>query len=347
MRPKDWIRNVGAGFLWRTGLSLPARTGRDRLTIVTFHRVLPDPAASPLPHLAVTPDFLRSALGFFSENYTCLPLAKAASAFFAGERPQRPLLAVTFDDGRKDNFLHGLPALRSTGLRATFFVPAGQVEDTSPLWHDELAWIARHLLQKERAEVLGSHFPELVLDGDAVHAVVQSAKALAGEQRRKLLTALRAEATDLRLPSWEGPMPWSELRQLAREGHEIGSHSMSHDVLLDRLGADQETEVAESRRKIEEETGAVVRSFCFPTGEYDETTLREIRAAGYACAVTTKWGSNDEATPPLELRRIDVQGDRNAGRGGRVNPAVLAWRLSRLPGTPVSGGSRETGDDRA
>ncbi len=124
-------------------------------------------------------------------------------------------------------------------------------------------------------------------------------------------------------------MPWHELRQLVREGHEIGSHSMSHDVLLDSLGANQAAEVKDSRSRIERELSTTVRSFCFPTGEYDDTTLQEIRKAGYQSAVTTQWGANLRDADPFELRRYDIQGDLNADGKGGANQQVLAWRLSK------------------
>ncbi len=320
---------MGARALWTLGLSKPTRVARDRLTIVTFHRVLPEPSVSPLPHLAVTPNFLRSALRFFAEHYTCLTLSKAVERFYAGDAPNRPLMAVTFDDGRKDNFLHGLPALRSTGVPATFFVPAGRVDDPTPLWHDELGWLTRHLLEKDDTDLLSKYLEGQNGDTDAIHHVVQQAKNLSSQKREKLIVRLRERAGELPLPSWEGPMPWNELRQLVREGHEIGSHSMSHDVLLDSLGANQAAEVKDSRSRIERELSTTVRSFCFPTGEYDETTLREIRSAGYESAVTTHWGANLRDADPYELRRYDIQGELNGNGKGGVHQPVLAWRLSK------------------
>ncbi|MAE96800.1 MAG: hypothetical protein CL910_19295 [Deltaproteobacteria bacterium] len=333
MSLKHRLRDVGAQLLWSSGLTRPSRAGRDRLNIVTFHRVLPDPAASPLPHLAVTPDFLRNALRFFAQHYTCLTLSEAAKRFFDGDQPARPLLAVTFDDGRKDNFLHGVPALRAAGIRATFFVPAGRVDDTTPLWHDELGWLARHLLEEGQGDLLGSLAGRAELADRGVHAVVQHAKGLPGPERESLLTFLRQRTGGISLPQWEGPMPWSELRQLMHEGYEIGSHSLSHDVLLDRLGADQRAEVFESKRLLEENLNTEVKSFCFPTGEYDATTLGEIREAGYQCAVTTRPGSNSRDSDPYELLRHDIQGERNRVAAGAVHVPVLAWRLSDFPGT--------------
>jgi peptidoglycan/xylan/chitin deacetylase (PgdA/CDA1 family) len=171
------------------------------------------------------------------------------------------------------------------------------------------------------------------LDGGAlVRPVLQHAKTLSETDRNAMITALRERAGELNLPSWEGPMSWSELRTLTREGHEVGSHSMSHSVLREDLCADQHREVAESRRVLEKNVRAPITSFCFPTGEYDDVTMREVHAAGYQNAVTTHPGQNSGDANPFELRRFDIQGGLNANRRGEAHAPVLAWRLSRLPG---------------
>ena len=343
MALKHRVRDLGAQLFWSLRLSRPQRTAADQLTIVTFHRVLLDPNASPLPNLVVTPTLLRGCLDFFAEHYTCLTVSQAVDRFFAGERPARPLLAVSFDDGRKDGFLHALPALRASHVPATFYVPAGCIDDTGPLWHDELAWIVRRLEEqgaadavRERAAGLG--VPELGAteraDGGLVQRVVQYAKSLTEAERGTLIADLGERAGEISWPFWEEPMSWSELRQLTLEGHEVGSHSMSHGVLREELGADQHREVTESRRLLEEKLSEPVTSFCFPTGEYDDTTLRELRAAGYRNAVTTRPGPNDADADRFELRRFDIQGHLNANRRGEAHLPVLAWRLSQLPGTP-------------
>jgi hypothetical protein len=38
-------------------------------------------------------------------------------------------------------------------------------------------------------------------------------------------------------------------------------------------------------------------------GDYDATTVRLVREAGFTCAATTRFGLNDGRTSPWELRR--------------------------------------------
>lgn len=62
---------------------------------------------------------------------------------------------------------------------------------------------------------------------------------------------------------------WSELRELAREGLEIGSHGVDHLNLRRASTTNLTRELTESRATLERELGVKVRSFCYPQAKYD------------------------------------------------------------------------------
>ena len=67
----------------------------------------------------------------------------------------------------------------------------------------------------------------------------------------------------------EGRLSWQEIKQLQNEGHEIGSHSMSH-VNLDEISSDeQDYEIVESKKCLENK-GIAVNSFSYPFNSGDE-----------------------------------------------------------------------------
>jgi peptidoglycan/xylan/chitin deacetylase (PgdA/CDA1 family) len=328
------VRDALAAALWTLGVTRPGRAARGRLTIVTFHRVLPAPArrASPLPGLVVTPEALADCLGFFGAHFTCLRVSDAWRRFSAGERGARPLLAITFDDGRLDGWTYARPLLARHGVPATFYVPAGYVGAPEPLWPDGLAHAVAALERRSPdaagalRDLLGEAPPDLAR-GQLPKWAANVVKDFGVAERDAFLAELRALAGPHPLPDWERAMGWRELADLARDGHEIGSHSLTHAVLRDGLGADLRAETAGSRALLEGRLGCAVESFCFPSGLYDESTLREVRAAGYTNAVTTRTGSNRAGASAFELARFDVEGERNM-RDGRAALPALAWRLA-------------------
>ena len=57
---------------------------------------------------------------------------------------------------------------------------------------------------------------------------------------------------------------------------------------------------------IEAAVGHPPRAFAYPNGgeaDYTAEVVDLVRAAGFTCAVTTKFGMNTESTSPWELRR--------------------------------------------
>lgn len=92
-------------------------------------------------------------------------------------------------------------------------------------------------------------------------------------------------------------MNWDDARQLVPAGVEIGSHTMEHVILAREAEHDQRAELAESRSALENRLDVPIRLLAYPNGtpsDYDETTIRLARCAGYSRAITT-W---DAATLP-------------------------------------------------
>lgn len=331
------IRDGGAALLWALGATRPSRRARGALTIVTFHRVLPPEqiAEAALPGLCVTPRFLDGALAFFARHYRCLTVSDALRAHARGEGRQRPLLAVTFDDGRADAFEQAAPLLARHRVPATFYVVGSAVGSAEPLWPDALAFEAKALASRGEegrrllAEIFSEPIPGAIPAAEIPKLAANLAKAWPAARIEDALRRLRATSGVARIPAWEASMGWDQLAQLANAGHEIGSHSLTHAILLEACRPDLAAEVEGSKRAIERGLGAPVQSFCYPSGLYDGAAIAAVAAAGYDNATTTRPGMNRSAATPFELRRFDVDGMLNARRSGEASPAVLAWRLSR------------------
>jgi peptidoglycan/xylan/chitin deacetylase (PgdA/CDA1 family) len=124
-------------------------------------------------------------------------------------------------------------------------------------------------------------------------------------------------------------MSWDQVRQLHADGHEIGSHSLTHPLLPGLPDERVREEVEVSRSRLASAIGASVASFCYPNGSFDSRTVAAVRAAGYECAVTTRWGLNRKQ-PPLELARCDMDFARLQSRHGEFSRERLWFRLSGL-----------------
>ena len=333
---RPFLRDGAAALLFHAGLTQPKRSADDRLTVATFHRVLPPQLLThyPPPEIAVTPDELAWFLAFFAEHFECGTLERQHQDFSERRASSKPRLAITFDDGQVDNFRYAKPVLEAAGMRASFFVVADAVERNETLFHDRLAYAADRLARarpdeaRTRAAMVG--VPAEIELAKLAHQVVIRIKVLPAGERHAYLEAWERAAGEVTRPAWDGMMSWTELRELVDAGHEVGSHSMSHAILP--LCSDDELarEVGDSRRFIEARLGNAVSSFCYPNGDVDARVVDAVRDAGYARAVVTRWGLNDRLAQTFQLTRCDMQGEHARSARGKLSRARLAWRMSGL-----------------
>jgi peptidoglycan/xylan/chitin deacetylase (PgdA/CDA1 family) len=338
MSLKTALRDGAAQILLLSGLTAPDRRARGHLSIATFHRVLPqsERLAYPYPGLAVTPTELDAFLGYLEQHFDCGTLAAQHSRFLSGEVAMRPLMAITFDDGQYDNYLHARPVLARHGIKASFFAPVEAVRRQELLWHDRLGFAVLALLEKG-AEGRARLDSALRLAGVADKGprntagnLVQASKTLGLAERLRLVEALEDAAGSAAGPDFARLMTFEELGVLAGEGHEIGSHSMTHCLMPECDDTALDYELSESRAILEARLGCPVKSFCYPNGDCDNRTAAAASRAGYGRAVTTAWGNNDRDADPYQLRRFDMVAAHVSDADGKFLPELLAFRMSGL-----------------
>lgn len=331
---KHLVRDTAAEILHASHVTRPALRARNKLTIATFHRVLPAPmlAQYPLPGIAVTPEELQRFLQVFQEHYTVGSLHESAKLHRSDGSPEKPPLAITFDDGQLDNYRFALPVLNAMNIHASFFVVTDAIENNETLWHDKIAYAVQKLQQLDAA-ALSKWLAELGVARDAsdpVNAAIAAAKLLDPNERDRLVDRLEKLSGSHIRPEWDGMMTWDQIREMRSSGHEIGSHSTSHPILP--LVSDEELrrEIDHSRSLIEAQIDHEVRSFCYPNGDYDERVSASVRQAGYECAVTTRYGINPKDSDPFRLRRIDLQSGYGKNAAGIFRSSGLLLRMTGL-----------------
>lgn len=103
----------------------------------------------------------------------------------------------------------------------------------------------------------------------------------------------------------------SELRLMVRSGLvEVGAHSVHHLMLAQHPLQVQRTEIAESKRQLEQAIGRPVNSFAYPYGgksAVDNRTVECVREAGFGLACDNVPGAIGNDTDPFALPRLLVR----------------------------------------
>lgn len=165
--------------------------------VLMYHRVCPltdAEARSPLTRdLTVLPEDFEAQVKHLSENgFTMLSVYDVQKALLEGGTLPEKSVALTFDDGYRDNFEHAFPILRKYGASATIFLVKNTVDGPR-----HLTWPMIHAMRPHRVEY-GSHtvshadLPSLD-DARLDHELVES--------RRFLEAGLEGRVTSLAYPA--------------------------------------------------------------------------------------------------------------------------------------------------
>lgn len=97
-----------------------------------------------------------------------------------------------------------------------------------------------------------------------------------------------------------------ELCEMHSAGMEIGSHTVNHVRLTETNDDTLASELAVSKRQLEDALGNAVFSFAYPYGAWDARCAEAVAAAGYAAACTTRTGWALRDSDAYRLRRLTV-----------------------------------------
>jgi O-antigen biosynthesis protein len=101
---------------------------------------------------------------------------------------------------------------------------------------------------------------------------------------------------------------WAQLRDLAANGVEIGSHTVSHPALDLVTTSTARSEIVESKRMIEDRLGRPVETFAYPYGFQSPRVRALVEEAGYASACAVAYRTSCDADDRFALPRHIVPG---------------------------------------
>jgi peptidoglycan/xylan/chitin deacetylase (PgdA/CDA1 family) len=196
-------------------------------------------------------------------------------------------VAVTFDDGYRDNLTTAKPLLERHGVPATVFVVSGYVDSGVDFWWDAL--------ERYRA-VSGLADPEY----RALHRDLQ---LKSHAEREELIRSLDVPPSTERTT-----LSGDELARLCDGGLiEVGAHTVTHPDLRELSDAAQFDELQSSKHQLEDRLGRPVRGLAYPYGGVGAGSVAAARSAGFAYACTTEEGVVDADTNALLVPRLHVE----------------------------------------
>jgi peptidoglycan/xylan/chitin deacetylase (PgdA/CDA1 family) len=284
----------------------------DRLLILTWHNVEPTWYQPQRPGAGARG--LTHQLKRLRQLATVVPLTSALDALSNGEALPPRAVAITFDDGYRDNLDLAAPLLQELGLMATFFLIPGVLSREVDPWWERAAWA---ITNSQRPTVTWAERTLPTRGREGYRSILWAASHLKTLDRSHLQEAL-AELLGLLEPGgkpdlYELFLDWDGARRLAQQGFDIGSHTLHHMVLSRESHEEQVRDLASSRAELERELGMPIELVAYPSGtrdDYDARTIDAAEKAGYRFGLAAHAGIHSRGKPPYAVPRFVMVPDQ-------------------------------------
>lgn len=275
-----------------------------RLTILKYHRVLPEPDS-------IIPDLDANCFDWQMKNlrthFNVLPLFEAVQQLRSGSLPARSV-CITFDDGYSDNCDIALPILLKYGLPATFFVSTGFLNG-GMMWNDKIFEAVKQWKDSELDLdhfTLGKYKLESGKEIGVIHEVLEKLKYLPLDERADIVEQI-CDYMHTSLPS-NLMMTDKQVKTLHEAGMEIGGHTVNHPILTKVNVKQAAEEIQQGKDYLESLLGTKLKSFAYPNGvpnqDYAGEHIKILRDLEFSCAVSTSWGVARCQTDLFQLPRM-------------------------------------------
>lgn len=326
------------------GLAAALARGRERPLVLGYHRVVEDFASvarTEMPSMLTSTGMFERHLDSIGRHFRFVSLDEIGARLVTAEPFERPVAAVTFDDGYRDVYEQAYPVLKRKGIPAAVFVVTDLVG--RPFWqvHDRLY----HLVTKAfaawgdpRAELcglmrsLGLPTEPIMRTREATRTPLLTVSTILPDlplaDVRRVMNRLEASVGN-GFYDVPGMLGWAELEEMRDNGITIGSHTKSHVSLPAESAETVAEELEGSRRQLELRLGAPVTHFAYPGGQFTPPTIDAVAKAGYRFAYTA-CQHGDPRHRALTIERLLLWEGSSVNSDGHFSPAILNCQAQDL-----------------
>jgi len=299
--------------------------GPSTVSILTYHHIADDDPAYPYDAgvADATPQQFRRQMEMLARYGTPIGVDELIGALAGAPLPKNPVM-VTFDDGYRSCHDIALPILRAVGMRATFFVATGYINERKLYWWERIALC----LSQARVPAAIITYPKTI---EVASRQARSHRVLLDLIKEtpnldikrfidELCAAFGVEWNEEIEETHTGNliMSWDHVRGLSRAGMDVESHSRWHRVLQTLDDGLLRDELEGSKRDLETQLGRPCRAIAYPVGRRISHLARirnAVQTAGYrigmsnASGATRIWpGSLSEVMPcdPFDIHRVST-----------------------------------------
>ncbi|MBI3753106.1 MAG: polysaccharide deacetylase family protein [Deltaproteobacteria bacterium] len=237
------------------------------IPVFMYHHVSPHKGDM----VSVTPDVFEAQMRFLKEaGYRTLSADEVVGYILSDVEIKEKTVALTFDDGYLDNYVHAFPVLKEYNIKATIFIVTDWVEEAS------------NIVRSQESGVRSNETP-----------------TPSHREGKELIATSQADKVILN---------WDRIREMEGSGLvEFYSHTMSHKKCAELSDEELIRELEGSKKVMEQKLNKPRPYLCWPKGSYTPESVKAAKDAGYTALFTTKRGVVKKGSDRFCIERIVVK----------------------------------------
>lgn len=250
-------------------------------------------------------------------NFRIVSTLELATAIAKNKKIEDRIALITFDDGYIDNYTVAYPILKRHDVTALFFLSTSLINSQRVAWWDEITFLLRQSIGC--SVTLPDKSATITLVEEHIESQIQLFIQNTKRQRKtnipKILAELHQSLNEPvkrleNIPSLF--MSWDNIKTMVENNMEVGSHTVSHQILSSLNNDDQAHEIYQSKTTIEMMLSRTITAFAYPVGSkdcYNIVSKNLCQQAGYLLAFNNQPGINKIVLDPYDLNRICIDND--------------------------------------
>lgn len=282
------------------------------VTIFMLHR--PQPVNNI--YNGICPRLLDSCLTYAQKKgFEFLSIDEVVTMSIRGDKPKKPTLCFTMDDGYLDQLTVLTPIFLKHNAKPTIFVLSDFSDNIDWPWDAKLIYLTQTtVISKIEIEFDNSVF---TLSFDTLQNRISSrrqltgfAKHLADEKQDRFLKLLE-DKLQVNLPPVApvefAPADWESLRHYQKLGLNVGAHGKTHKVFNILSDEQVNIELTTSKNRLFQEIPTASNVYCYSSGtdkDYSSRHCALVANANFSAALSAKPGNTTLASMQQDLFNI-------------------------------------------
>jgi peptidoglycan/xylan/chitin deacetylase (PgdA/CDA1 family) len=256
-------------------------------------------------------------ISFLKQNCSVISMDEVVEIILKKKTWPKNPIALTFDDGFKNNIEVAAPILQDLAAPATFYICPGMVGGDEIFWVDKVEACIN--LTKEKSITLDLNgdkeffLTSLQAKINSVQRIKNFCKNIHSTSKDKVIEELINKCginpNSTFAKNYE-IMNWDEVNELNKSSlFSIGGHSNHHEIFTQQDRVAIRDDIQDSLKKLEFHLGQATKHYSYPEGQlnhFDEFVIDQLKECKIKCCPSSVEGSNHGAIDLFRLKRYMV-----------------------------------------